>query len=145
MTSQANNKNRFSTLQVPDASIGALSKLWDSIETFVVDDLGDGFQARDIYSLIVVIMNGLEVIFPATAGSSLKEYAVFLTNELINDMTKKGILTEDVSDILLQIPVGTIIDLISAVGKGMALGRFGSSTAVTVDPAFVRAHWALRK
>jgi len=134
----------FKGMPVDDAAVPSLTKLWNSIEDFVVNDLGDGFQPGDIYSLIVVVMNGLRVVFPDTAGASLKEYAVYLTNALIKDLIARNLLPAVVNEALEHIPVGTIVDLISAVSKGAFTGRFGATKAEAVDPDFVKRHWVLR-
>ena len=140
----AKRNSIFKHLQIEDSSVAPLGRLWDSIENFIINDLGDGFQASDIYSLIVVFMNGLRVVFPDTAGKSLREYAVYLTNEMVANLIERKVLPSEINNVLANIPVGTIIDLVSAVSKGLFTGRFGATPKANIDETFVQHNWALR-
>lgn len=138
------HKSLFQNLHLDDKSSSELGTLWDSIEHFVTHDLTDGFQAKDIYSLIVVLKNGINVILPDANGETVKSYVVYITNTFIRDLTKRDILPRRVEDLLEQIPVAIIVDLISAVGGGAFMGRFGASQEASVaDPAFVGQNWVL--
>src|ERR1044071_3939662 len=88
---------RESPLGIDGEATDKLEKLWDELEQFVVNDLGDGFQLRDVYSLIVAVMNGLEFRFPDTTGKSLKSYAVFLVEKIIIEIVVAGVIQSAIS------------------------------------------------
>ena len=106
-----------SDLGLDDDTTKKLTDLWGQIETFIVTDLGDGFQLRDIYSLIAALMNGLEITFTAVTGHKLKAYATFLVEQIIIELTARGIIPSEAAVLLRLVPVGTVIDLLSHISK----------------------------
>ena len=135
----------FKNLHLDDKSEDSLSKLWESIQNFIVHDLSDGFQTSDIYSLIVVVKNGLDVIVPDANRDTLKGYVVYVINNLLRDLIQRDILPRSVESILEQVPIAIVVDLISAVGGTVLTGRFGAASSADVkSPDFVRQNWVLR-
>lgn len=106
---------------LPDADLVKLGLIWDKIEHFIEQDIKDGFQLRDLYSLIIAVMNGLELGFAGVSGVQLKKYAIYLVNKLISELTERNIIPSEVSFLLSMIPLGTIIDLIASIGRKSSL------------------------
>jgi hypothetical protein len=135
------NKTRMamfkaSTLNADDQTAAKLSKVWDQLESFIREDLNDGFQLRDIYSLIVAVMNGLEVYFSADSGYTLKKYALFLVDRIIEELVTGGIIPSEISMLVKLVPVGTVVDLVkigsAATGSNMLLPAKYLGRAVSV-------------
>ena len=133
---------RESPLGIDGEATDKLEKLWDELEQFVVNDLGDGFQLRDVYSLIVAVMNGLEFRFPDTTGKSLKSYAVFLVEKIIIELVAAGVIPSEISMLLRFVPVGTVIDLISNVTKNVPfINRLGAAAEYDADKEWIKRNW----
>jgi hypothetical protein len=131
-----------SHLKVDDASADKLATLYAQVEKFIVDDLADGFQLRDIYSLIVAVMNGLELAFTDEEGPKLKTYAMFFVEKIITVLVGRGVLPSEVTMLLHLVPVGTVIDLISHITKNVPfVNRFGASASEVRGDEWVRRNW----
>lgn len=144
----AENKTRVamfkaSTLNADDQTAAKLSKVWDQLESFIREDLNDGFQLRDIYSLIVAVMNGLEVYFSADSGYTLKKYALFLVDRIIEELVTGGIIPSEISMLVKLVPVGTVVDLVASLTKNLPLvNRFGATDATEGQSEdWVRRNW----
>lgn len=95
---------KSSVLRPDDATARKLTTVWDQVRHFVVEDLADGFQFRDIYSLIVAVWNGLQLYLGAESGQTLKGYAIFLVSEIVRDLISSGVIPPQVSVLLPIIP-----------------------------------------
>ena len=132
---------RESPLNLDGDTTDKLEKLWNELEEFVVNDLGDGFQMRDVYSLIVAVMNGLEFRFPDMSGKSLKSYAVFIVEKIVIELVAAGVIPSEVSMLIRFVPIGTVVDLISNITKNLPfVNRLGSSRDVE-DKDWIRRNW----
>jgi hypothetical protein len=130
-----------SPLDLDGESTDKLERLWDELEEFVVKDLGDGFQLRDVYSLIVAVMNGLEFRFPDTTGKSLKSYAIFIVEKIVLELVAAGVIPSEISMLLRFVPIGTVVDLLSNVTKNVPfINRLGASPDVG-DKEWIRRNW----
>jgi hypothetical protein len=132
-----------SYLSPDDATAEKLTRVWDQLEKFVREDLGDGFQLRDIYSLIVAVMNGLEVYFQEESGYTLKKYALFLVDKIVEELVSGGIIPSEISMLVRLVPIGTVIDLVSGLTKKLPLvNRFGGAQASEcAADKWVRRNW----
>lgn len=126
-----------------DADLVKLGTIWDKIESFIVEDLKDGFQIRDIYSLIVAVMNALELFFPGVSGVQLKKYGIYLVKRLITELDERDIIPSEISMMLNFIPIGTIIDLLSNLGKkSLLVNRVSNSNRQSlIESDWVRRNW----
>jgi|SRR6478609_9457067 len=127
----ARYKGLFSDLPLPDdatdTDLVKLGTVWDKIESFITEDLADGFQIKDLYSLVVAVMSALELVFPGVSGEQLKKYAKYLVKRLVTELTDRNIIPSEIAFMLNFIPLGTIIDLISNIGKkGVIVNRLKS-------------------
>lgn len=146
MDLQIKYKNIFKGFseEIPDADLEKLGKIWDKVESFIVEDLKDGFQMRDLYSLIIAVMNGLELFFPGVSGQQLKKYAIYIVKRLITELDEKNIIPSEIAMMLNFIPIGTIIDLISNLGKKPALVNYSFPHDDT-EYDFVTRNWIQKK
>ncbi|KAJ3043719.1 hypothetical protein HDV00_004492 [Rhizophlyctis rosea] len=155
--SQASDHHRAifkeSSLDLDTESTEKLATLYGNLEKFITEDLADGFQLRDIYSLIVAVMNGLELAFADDAGSKLKGYAIFIVNRLIAEPVAGGIVPSEVSMLLHFVSIGTVIDLVSNLTKYVPFvnrfraagpARHGAASQPAVDPhdnRWIKKNW----
>jgi hypothetical protein len=134
-----------SPLLASDDAAAKLANLWDQVEKFVEEDLGDGFQLRDIYSLVAVIMNGLEMYFQAESGQTLKKYALFLVEKVLGELVSGGIIPSEISMLAHFVPVGMLVDWISDLAKNPPfVNRLGAAPDVS-DASWVRSKWVSHK
>ena len=129
--------------EIPDNDVEKLGIIWDKIETFIVEDLKDGFQMRDLYSLIIAVMNGLELFFPGVSGDQLKKYAIYIVKRLIAELNARNVIPPEVAIMLNFIPIGTIIDLVSnLVKKPPLVNKISYSEREEFDHEdFVKRNW----
>ena len=133
--------------EVSDEDLVKLGTIWDKVENFITEDLKDGFQMKDLYSLIIAVMNALELFFPGVTGVQLKKYAIYLVKRLIAELDKRNVIPSEVAIMLNFIPIGTIIDLISNIGKKSALVNkvSNSNRKALLDSDWVRRNWVGRQ